>query len=68
MIDCTITMKELVEGEPCFGKFLVYKGFPFSLDNPIVEHVTFADVIELHNLNKGEFLKEYAEYKAENCD
>lgn len=65
MIDKTKTMKETVLADPLFGDFLVYKGFPFSLDNPIVELVTFADVIQVQQLNEQEFLAEYERYRSE---
>lgn len=65
MIDKTKTMKETVLADPLFGDFLVHKGFPFSLDNPIVDLVTFADVVQVQQLNEQEFLAEYEKYREE---
>ena len=65
MIDSTKTMRETVEADPMFGEFLVSKGFPFSLENPIVDLVTFDDVVTLRQLDKDAFLSEYEAYKAE---
>lgn len=62
-MDSSKTMKEIVEADPVFGEFLVYKGFPFSLDNPVVELVTFDDVVELRQLNHAAFLDEYEAYR-----
>lgn len=63
MIDATKTMKQTVLDEPLFGEFLVSKGFPFSLDNPIVDLVTFADVVQVRQLDERAFLAEYERYR-----
>lgn len=65
MFDSSKTMKEIVEADPLFGEFLVHKGFPFSLDNPIVEYVTFDDVASLKELDSESFLAEYRVYVGE---
>lgn len=65
MFDSTKTMKEIVTADPLFGDFLVHQGFPFSLDNPIVELVTFDDVVSLRQLDREAFLGAYARYRAE---
>lgn len=65
MIDKTKTMKETVLADPLFGEFLVHKGFPFSLSNPIVEVVTFADVVQIQQLDEQAFLAEYELYRAQ---
>lgn len=64
MIDTTLTMRELCEAEPMLEGFLVAKGFPFSLDNPIVDLVTFDDVAEVQELDRDAFLMEFEAYKA----
>lgn len=64
MIDTTLTMRELCEAEPMLEGFLVAKGFPFSLDNPIVDLVTFDDVAEVQELDRDAFLGEFERYKA----
>ena len=63
MIDATKTMREIVKGEPLFADFLVSKGFPFTVENPMTEYVTFNDVVERRKLDKESFLAEYAEFK-----
>ena len=65
MMNSTKTMREIVEADPLFAEFLVSKGFPFTLENPIVDLVTFDDVATLRQLDKDAFLGEYAAYKAE---
>lgn len=65
MIDTTIPMRELVAAEPLFADFLVSKGFPFSVENPVTEFVTFDEVVQLRDLDKDAFLAEYAQFKAE---
>ncbi len=65
MIDATKTMREIVKDEPLFADFLVSKGFPFTVENPMTEYVTFNDVVERRSLDKEAFLAEYAAYKAE---
>lgn len=65
MMDTSKTMKEIVEADPVFGEFLVHKGFPFSLENPVVELVTFDDVVELRQLDRAAFLEEYEAYRLE---
>jgi NitT/TauT family transport system permease protein len=67
MIDATKTMREIVKDEPLFADFLVSKGFPFTVENPMTEFVTFNDVVERRKLNKEEFLAEYAEWKKQNA-
>lgn len=63
-VDATETMRVIVTKEPLFEKFLQYKGFPFSRENPITEIVTFNDVVEMMHLNKDEFLQEYVDWRA----
>lgn len=63
MIDATKTMREIVKDEPLFADFLVSKGFPFTVENPMTEFVTFNDVVERRKLDKETFLAEYATYK-----
>jgi hypothetical protein len=63
-IDMTKCMRDVVLEDPMFGEFLVDKGFPFSVENPITELVTFADVVKLRHLDKDAFLAEYDEYRA----
>lgn len=63
MIDSGKKMRQIAEEEPLFADFLVSKGFPFSVDNPITELVTFDDVVALKDLDKEAFLEEYAEFK-----
>ena len=43
-MDTTKTMRQLCVDEPKLEAFLQSKGFPFSLDNPIVDLVTFEGV------------------------
>lgn len=59
------TMRTIVSKEPLFEAFLQHKGFPFSVENPITEIVTFDDVAELQRLDKEAFIGEYAAWKAE---
>lgn len=63
-VDSTQTMRTIVGAEPLFEKFLQYKGFPFSVENPITEIVTFNDVVEMMSLDKEAFLQEYVEWRA----
>lgn len=63
-MDSTKTMRELCTDEPKLESFLQSKGFPFSLDNPIVDLVTFDDVCQVQNLDKAAFLTEFESYKA----
>lgn len=58
------TMRTIVGKEPLFETFLQYKGFPFTVENPITEIVTFDDVAELQRLDKEAFIGEYIEWKA----
>lgn len=58
------TMRAIVGKEPLLEAFLQHKGFPFSVDNPITEIVTFDDVAEMQRLDKAAFLGEYAAWKA----
>lgn len=58
------SMYEIVSAEPSLGKFLVSKGLPFSLSNPITECVTFDDAMALHDFDKDAFLREYRQYKS----
>lgn len=62
-IDTTQTMRQIVETEPRFAEFLQHKGFPFTVENPITEIVTFDDVAEMQKLDKGAFIAEYMEWK-----
>lgn len=59
------SMHEIVSAEPTLGKFLVSKGLPFSLSNPITECVTFDDAMALHDFDKDAFLREYLQYKSQ---
>lgn len=63
MFDLTKTMRQLCDDEPLLESFLVLKGFPFSLDNPIVDLVTFDDVATVQNLDREAFYGEFAAYK-----
>ena len=58
------TMRVIVGKEPLFEAFLQHKGFPFSVENPITEIVTFDDVAELQRLDKEAFIDEYVAWKA----
>ena len=58
-MDTTKTMRQLCADEPKQSK-----GFPFSLDNPIVDLVTFEDVCQVRSLDRDEFLGEFEAYKA----
>lgn len=62
-IDMTKSMRQVVTDDPLFGEFLVDKGFPFSVENPITELVTFADVVQMRHLDKDAFLAEYDYYR-----
>lgn len=64
MIDTTKKMRAIVEAEPLFGEFLVSKGFPFSIKNPVTALVSFDDVVRLRKLDKDAFLAEYEQFKA----
>ena len=57
-------MRQLCADEPKLEAFLQSKGFPFSLDNPIVDLVTFEDVCPVRSLDRDEFLGEFEAYKA----
>lgn len=59
------SMHEIVSAEPSLGKFLVSKGLPFSLSNPITECVTFDNAMALHDFDKDAFLREYRQYKCQ---
>lgn len=59
------SMHEIVSAEPSLGTFLVSKGLPFSLSNPITECVTFDDAMALHDFDKDAFLREYRQYKCQ---
>ena len=59
------SMHEIVSAEPSLGKFLVSKGLPFSLSNPITECITFDDAMALHDFDKDAFLREYRQYKCQ---
>ena len=63
-MDRTKTMRQLCADEPKLEAFLQSKGFPFSLDNPIVDLVTFEDVCQVRSLDRDEFLGEFEAYKA----
>lgn len=64
-IDSTKTMREIVADEPLFEKFLQYKGFPFTVENPITAVVTFDDVSTMQGLDKAAFIAEFAVWKAQ---
>lgn len=64
MFDSTKTMREIATEDPLFAEFLVSKGFPFTVDNPITELVTFDDVVNVRQLDRDTFLAEYEEYRA----
>ena len=59
----TDTMRQICASEPLFEGFLQSKGFPFSVENPITEYVTFEDVVEIRKLDRDVFLREFEEYK-----
>ena len=63
-MDTTKTMRQLCADEPKLEAFLQSKGFPFSLDNPIVDLVTFEDVCQVRSLDRDKFLGEFEAYKA----
>ena len=63
-IDMTKCMRDVVLEDPMFGEFLVEKGFPFSIENPITELVTFEDVVQMRSLDKDAFLAEYDAYRS----
>lgn len=65
MFDASQTMNQIATADPKFAEFLVYKGFPFSVSNPITKLVTFNDVVKLKGLDKDEFLAEYEGWAAE---
>ena len=54
-MDTTKTMRELCADEPKLESFLQSKGFPFTIDNPITELVTFDDVVQFRGLDKQAF-------------
>lgn len=62
-MDTTKTMRELCADEPKLELFLQSKGFPFTIDNPITELVTFDDVVQFRGLDKQAFLAEFEAYK-----
>jgi len=62
-MDTTKTMRELCADEPKLEAFLQSKGFPFTIDNPITELVTFDDVVQFRGLDKQAFLAEFEAYK-----
>lgn len=64
MIDSTMKMRAIAEAEPLFAEFLVSKGFPFTVKNPITALVTFDDVVAMKGLDKDAFLAEYEQFKA----
>ena len=64
-MDTTKTMRQLCEEQPALESFLQSKGFPFSLENPIVDLVTFDDVCQVRNLDREEFLAEFEAFKAQ---
>lgn len=63
-MDAAKTMREACTDEPLLEGFLQSKGFPFTLDNPIVDLVTFADVCSVRQLDQAAFLDEFEQYKA----
>ena len=62
-MDTTKTMRELCTDEPKLEAFLQSKGFPFTIDNPITELLTFDDVVQFRGLDKQAFLAEFEAYK-----
>ena len=64
-MDTTKTMRQLCEEQPALEPFPQSKGFPFSLENPIVDLVTFDDVCQVRNLDREEFLAELEAFKAQ---
>lgn len=64
MIDPTKTMHQIANEDPKFAEFLVSKGFPFSVNNPITKLVTFNDVAKLKKLDRDAFLTEYEAWSA----
>lgn len=62
-MDTTKTMRELCADEPKLESFLQSKDFPFTIDNPITELVTFDDVVQFRGLDKRAFLAEFEAYK-----
>lgn len=64
MFDSTKTMREIATEDPLFAEYLVSQGFPFTVDNPVTEIVTFDDVVEVRQLNKDEFLANYVTFAA----
>lgn len=62
-MDTTKTMRELCADEPKLEPFLQSKGFPFTIDSPITELVTFDDVVQFRGLDKESFLEEFEAYK-----
>ena len=64
LLDDARAAHELAGEDPLFAEFLVSKGFPFTVDNPITELVTFDDVVNVRQLDRDAFLAEYEEYRA----
>lgn len=64
MIDPSKFMREVCDDEPMLPGFLVAKGFPFSLDNPIIDLVTFDDVMDVQELDRDGLVAEFEAYKA----
>ena len=63
VVDRKKTMRQLCADEPHLEAFLQSKGFPFSVDNPITELVTFEDVAAVQGFDLDLFLEEFAAYK-----
>lgn len=63
-MDASKTMRELCADEPLLERFLVERGLPFSLENPIVDLVTFEDVANVQRLDRDALLAEFESYKA----
>ena len=63
-MDTTKTMRELCTDEPLLADFLVAQGFPFSLENPIVDLVTFDDVCGVTGVPRDTLLGDFSTFKA----
>ncbi|MDO4288648.1 MAG: hypothetical protein Q4C55_05615 [Eubacterium sp.] len=59
MIDTSKKLRSLIKEQPSFGEFLIEKGFPINLNNPVMRVVSFDDVARRKNLDKEAFIKEY---------
>lgn len=63
MLDPKKTMFDLCDEEPLLKDFLLAKGFPFSLDNPLVQFVDLTDVMGVSGLDLDAFLAEFEAYR-----